>query len=93
GCLALVHEEETASSVRIDYELAPSGPTTLWLDGRLLTSASGDGGAVLGHGIVTPVDLTPGLHRITVLTCPESGREGRSGFYLLERRRTALPAG
>lgn len=92
GCLALVHEEEAASPVRIDYELAPSGPTTLWLDDRLLTSAAGDGGAVLGQGINVPVDLAPGRHRITVLTCPESGPGGRTGFYLVERRRTAVPA-
>ncbi len=89
GCAALVYERESDTGVRIDYELAPSGPSTLWLDDRLLISTAADSGAVLGRGIVLPMDLTPGHHRITVLTCPESGPEARSGFYLVERRRTA----
>ena len=88
-CVGLVHEEETAAAARIDYELAPAGPTTLWLDGRLLVAARGDAGAVLGKGVALPVDLAPGLHRIAVLTCPESGPGARSGFYLVARRRAA----
>ena len=87
-CVGLVHEESAAASSRIDYELASSGPSTLWLDGRLLASTGG-GGAVLGRGTVLPVDLTPGNHRLTVLTCPESSPDGRSGFYLLARRPAA----
>jgi hypothetical protein len=90
-CVGLVHEETAAAAVRIDYELAPSGPSTLWLDGRLLAATAGEPGAVLGRGIVLPVDLTPGPHRIAVLTCPESTPESRAGFYLLERKRTARP--
>lgn len=89
SCVALVHELESDARARVDYELAPSGPSTLWLDDRLLISTAADSGAVLGRGIVLPMDLTPGRHRITVLTCPESGPEARSGFYLVERRRTA----
>jgi hypothetical protein len=88
-CAGLVHEEETAAPARIDYELAASGPSTLWLDGRLLVATREDAGAVLGRGIALPVDLTSGPHRITVLTCPESGPAARSGFYLVERRRAA----
>lgn len=86
-CVALVHEREAAVGVHLDYELAPSGPSTLWLDDRLLVSTAADSGAVLGKGIVLPMDLTPGRHRITVLTCAESGPDARSGFYLVERRR------
>jgi hypothetical protein len=93
-CATLVHEEETGTAARVDYELAPSGPTTLWLDGRFLASTAGNPGAVLGEGIRLPVDLAPGLHRITVRTCP--AKDGRSGFYLVERttsrnRRTPSP--
>jgi hypothetical protein len=90
-CVGLVHEEAPAAPVRIDYELSPSGPSTFWLDGRLLVSTAGEPGAVLGRGIVLPVDLAPGAHRITVLTCPESAPGSRAGFYLVERKRTAPP--
>jgi len=82
-CTTLVHQEQTQSATHVDYELAPSGPTTLWLDDRPLISTSGDSGAVLGKGMALPVDLAPGNHRITVKTCP--ARDGRSGFYLLNR--------
>jgi hypothetical protein len=82
-CATLVHDEEAKAATRTDYELAPSGPTTLWLDGRLLAIVAGEPGAVLGKGILLPVDLAPGAHRITVRTCP--ARDGRAGFYLLAR--------
>jgi len=85
NCLALVHDEEIREPRRTAYELAPSGPSTLWLDDRLLASTAGDSAAVLGRGITLPVELEPGYHRITVRTCPESGPAARSGFYLLER--------
>ena len=89
SCVALVHELEPDARARVDYELAPSGPSTLWLDDWPLISMAEGSAAVLGRGIVLPMDLTPGRHRITVLTCPESGPEAHSGFYLVERRRTA----
>jgi hypothetical protein len=88
-CVGLAHEESVTTPARVDYELSSSGPTTLWLDGRLLASTGGGAGAVLGRGAMLPVDLTAGSHRFTVLTCPESAADGRSGFYLLARR----PAG
>lgn len=86
-CVGLVHEQEVEAPVRVVYELAPSGPTSLWLDGRLLASTAGSLGAVLGRGIQIQADLEPGRHRIAVSTCPEEGTAARSGFYLLERRR------
>ena len=82
-CATLVHDEPAAAAGIVDYELAPSGPTTLWLDGRLLASVAGEPGAVLGRGLVLPMELTPGPHQITVKTCP--ARDGRSGFYLVDR--------
>ncbi|HEY4564806.1 MAG TPA: hypothetical protein VIJ36_17615, partial [Thermoanaerobaculia bacterium] len=78
-----------SSPVRIEYELAPSGPSTLWLDGRRLVSEAGEPGAVLGRGIVLPVELTAGTHRLAVLTCPDTTPAARSGFYLVERKREA----
>ena len=86
-CAGLVHEEEVGRPERVVYELAPSGPSSLWLDGRLLASTAGSLGAVLGRGIRVEADLGPGRHRIAVSTCPEDGPAARSGFYLLERRR------
>ncbi|HVR95115.1 MAG TPA: hypothetical protein VMW27_00770 [Thermoanaerobaculia bacterium] len=86
-CAGLVHEVEVENPARAVYELAPSGPSTLWLDGRLLASTSGSLGAVLGRGIRVEADLGPGRHRIAVSTCPEDSPAARSGFYLLERRR------
>jgi hypothetical protein len=90
GCVGLAHEETAEAPARIDYELAPSGPSTLWLDGRLLVTAAGEAGAVLGRGTLLPVELTAGPHRLTVLTCPDS--TNRSGFYLVERKRAASKA-
>ncbi|HEY4588073.1 MAG TPA: hypothetical protein VII86_02555, partial [Thermoanaerobaculia bacterium] len=86
-CVGLVHEEAAGAPVRIEYELAPSGPSTLWLDGRLLASEMGEPGAVLGRGIVLPVELTAGTHRLAVLTCPDTTPAARAGFYLVERKR------
>jgi hypothetical protein len=90
GCVGLAREEGVVvAAARIEYELAPSGPTTLWLDGRLLAAVGGEPGAVLGRGIVLPVELAPGTHRLAVLTCPDSTPAARAGFYLLERKREA----
>jgi hypothetical protein len=86
-CVGLVHEQEVETPARVVYELAPSGPTSLWLDGRLLASTAGSLGAILGRGLQVQADLAPGRHRLTVSTCPEQGPEARSGFYLLERQR------
>ncbi len=86
-CVTLVHELEVETPARVVYELAPSGPTSLWLDEQLLASTAGSLGAVLGRGVRVHADLSPGRHRLTVSTCPEQGPESRSGFYLLERQR------
>ncbi len=64
------------------YELAPYGPSKLWLDDRLLLSIDESPAGILGKGVKVPLALAPGEHRITLLTCPGAGN--RSGFYLLE---------
>ncbi|MEM6792684.1 MAG: hypothetical protein AAF725_01795, partial [Acidobacteriota bacterium] len=82
-CAALVFDFESTQAGKPLLELAPSGPTTLWLDDELLVSTGGEPGAVLGQGVSLQVDLEPGRHRFTALTCRDS--RGRAGFYLVRR--------
>ena len=82
-CLAAVHPMTVGEATVRTYELAPYGPSKLWLDDALLLALDESPGAVLGRGVKIPFVLDPGEHRITVLTCPGAG--ARSGFYLLER--------
>ena len=83
GCVGLVHDVAVTAPTRIDYELAPSGPTALRLDGDLVVSTERSLDAVLGQGLVLPVTLQPGRHRLFVHTCVSGGH---IGFYLLERK-------
>jgi hypothetical protein len=83
GCVGLVHDEAVTATTRIEYELAPSGPTALHLDGDLLVSTERSLDAVLGQGLVVPVTLQPGRHRLFVTTCAAGGH---IGFYLLARK-------
>ncbi len=80
-CVGLVHElpvtETEMSSV---YELAPYGPTRIWLDQEALLAIDQASAAVLGQGVTFPIHLEPGAHRLTVFTCP--GAERRTGFFL-----------
>ena len=84
GCAALVSRQQHLAPLVAALELAPAGPTRLWIDDRPVVAIDGDLGAVLGHGAIFPVDFAPGSHQITVLTCPP--RDGSSasggGFYL-----------
>lgn len=87
GCLQFLHEEEADSPIHVTYELAPSGPSSIALDGRSIVSTTANLGAVLGQGLLVPVTLAPGRHTLTVLTCPDAGAPPRVGFYLLRRER------
>ena len=84
GCRLLVHPFEVSTPELRLYELAPYGPTRLWLDDRLVVSTGGTPGAVLGLGLAIPLALTPGHHRLTVSTCPGASAS-YAGFYLLRR--------
>ncbi|MEM7481544.1 MAG: hypothetical protein AAF481_10245 [Acidobacteriota bacterium] len=68
--------------VTIDFEFAPYGPASLWVDGERLVSAQGSLRAVLGQGLRVTVPFAAGSRRIVVETCPEGGQ---NGFYLLVR--------
>ena len=71
GCAHLVHPISGPSSGL--YELAASGPTELWLDGELLVADKMGSGAVLGRGLIVPLDLSAGEHRLVITTCPARG--------------------
>lgn len=61
-----------------EYELAPWGPTRVWVDGKFVAETKTARMAVLGKGR----PISGGAVKIE--TCPALGR---SGFYLVERRR------
>lgn len=84
-CVAFVHRRSVAEPSVGVYEIASWGPTRLWVDDDLALSVGGTPRAILGAGVTFPLDLAPGDHRITVLTCPGRDGEERSGFYLLRR--------
>lgn len=89
-CLALVRDrvpsgEPQLGPGRARWELAPYGPTALWVDGELLVRVNGAMGSVPGRGVMVELPPGPGPHRVTVLTCRADGdgEPGRIGFYLL----------
>ena len=82
-CRAFVHLESAALATTRFYELAPYGPSKVWLDQQPVLALDDAPAAVLGRGVTFPVHLEPGEHRLTVLTCP--GPESRTGFYLLAK--------
>lgn len=85
-CQAFVQQLAVAQPIRPVFELAPWGPTRLWLDDRLLVSQFGESAAILGRGPRVVLDLAPGAHQLTVETCAVDAR-ARQGFYLLARAR------
>ena len=81
GCAAFARALP-AGAEEAEWELAPAGPTRVWLDGRPLLAVGGSPGAVLGEGVRLRLpDASPGL--LSVLTCP--GEDGRAGFYWVRR--------
>jgi hypothetical protein len=82
GCQVFSRVQVVERSAVVDYELAAYGPASLVLDGRLVAAVLGEPGAVLGEGTVLRLTLGPGLHVVSVETCPA---RGITGFYLLAR--------
>ena len=87
-CVALAHDFESTTAETRSYELAPFGPTTVWLDDQLLVADQSTPGAFLGRGLRLATELKPGPHRLTVLTCTGeiigSGKPPDKGFYLVD---------
>jgi hypothetical protein len=86
ACVAFTHLEEAKTPSLATYELAPAGPTTVFLDGQWIATA-GASDAVLGRGVTFPVKLDPGAHELSISTCPS---RGANGFYLVERARSGV---
>jgi hypothetical protein len=85
GCLGFVRELVTPEAARLDVDLAPYGPSSVWLDGRLVVEVRDDLGALLQRGVRLPLELGPGLHRLAVFTC-EGAAADEKGFFWRERR-------
>jgi hypothetical protein len=85
GCVAFVHLASAATPELVTYELASSGPTSLYLDGELVAAAPASD-AVPGSGVTLPLRLSAGAHELTVATCPI---RGANGFALVERSRAS----
>lgn len=87
-CLALVSEMESDGGTAT-FELAPYGPTAIWIDEHLAVSTKSPQKAVLGRGTEFSAELEPGRHRVSAVTCrvpPErAGSPSYSGFYLRRR--------
>jgi hypothetical protein len=87
NCLEVSHAEELATAAQITFELAPSGPSHLALDGRTLIATTTSLHAILGRGLTVPLTLPAGRHLLSVVTCPDAESPARTGFYLLARHR------
>jgi hypothetical protein len=82
GCLVFSRLERVSEPLQRPYEFAPQGASALFIDGRAVVTVLGEPAAILGKGVVVPVALSPGIHLLSVRTCPA---RGYAGFYLLSR--------
>jgi hypothetical protein len=82
SCVAMVGSIASSVPERWQIELAPWGPSTMWLNGELLAGIAGEPHAVLGRGVVAELDLVAGDNLLTVRTCPGKDAAGPRGFYL-----------
>jgi hypothetical protein len=86
ACQWLSHTLTVSPPTRVLYEFAPYGAGELWLDGRQIVVQPQGPRAILGQGLVAPLELRA-AHEIRIRSCPVAGR---NGFYLVERSRTPL---
>ena len=82
GCLAFAHVEDVVEPNRANLEVSPYGSADIYVDDALVAAIPSPRLAVLGNGVIIPLALDPGRHRITVRTCPSGDAVG---FYALER--------
>lgn len=84
GCAALVSRQHHLLPLKGALELSPAGPTRLWIDEKPVVAVENDLEALLGKGVIVPLDLPAGSHQITVLTCPPRDAKNTEGggFYL-----------
>jgi len=67
---------------RANLEVSPYGGADIYVDDALVAAIPSPRLAVLGNGVIIPLALDPGRHRITVRTCPSGDAVG---FYALVR--------
>lgn len=82
-CVGFVRQVDLGAPALIEAAVAPYGPTSLWLDGRLLLAVADELAAVPRRGVRLPLPLAPGRHRVMVYTCEGSVAQ-RKGFYWRE---------
>lgn len=83
-CVSFVRQWQETQATRRTFELAPYGPTTLWLDENPVASLGGTPRAILGEGLMLRFELAAGEHRLRVRTC-EGEAEAYKGFFILDR--------
>jgi hypothetical protein len=85
-CLFFVHLETVTEPTRLTLDVSPYGSAEVFVDDQLEAVISGRG-AVIGRGVILPLMLAPGQHRVSVRTCRS---DEHIGFYALIRERATL---
>ena len=87
GCINLAHVEDVEEPANVEYEISSYGPSSIWLNDKLISKNLFPAKATLGQGIRLSLDLEEGRHIFSVRTCPD---KRQNGFYFLERNRSLL---
>lgn len=85
ACQRFLHVFELEEATRREYEFAPYGPSSLWLNGQGVARTAGDLEARLGEGLRLPIELAAGENSFLVETCRSARNPEYVGFYLVER--------
>ena len=82
-CLSFARVDEIDRPTELTLEVAPYGSAEVFMDDRLAALIPAQRGAVLGRGVILPLTLAPGRHRLAIRTCASGPH---IGFYALLRR-------
>ena len=81
-CAIVVHDAMVDTPTKMNVEFAAWGPAIVRIDDRVAVATRAPSHAILGQGLIVPIDWQPGRHSIAVETC----RSGPvAGFYALRR--------
>jgi hypothetical protein len=92
-CRTFLHTWSLEAPSALLFELAPYGPASLAVDGEVRAVAEDGQRAILGHGVLVPLSLPAGEHRLAVQACPSSQAPGYGGFFLRLRSEKAATSG
>jgi hypothetical protein len=81
-CITLAHPIASDAPAHWGVELAPWGPSSVFLNGAPVASLGGEPQAVIGRGVTFLLELAAGDNVLTVRTCPGHEAKGPRGFYL-----------